>query len=86
MTSYRWSSLGAKMNVLDRVRRLVERLSPEPACAECLAERLDLSDDESAEPYLYELAGCQGFEVRIDACALCGKARKVIGKGAAKAA
>jgi len=35
-------------SVLDKVRGLIERLSPEPVCEECGAERLQLSTTSQA--------------------------------------
>lgn len=31
------------MTVLDKVRGLIERLSPEPICDDCISERLGMS-------------------------------------------
>lgn len=66
------------MTVLDQVRRLIERLSPEPVCDDCIAERLGLSVRQHANRKTRELAGRGGFERRIDACSLCGATRTVI--------
>lgn len=72
------------MTVLDDVRALIERLTPEPVCDDCIAERLSLSVRQHANRKTLELAGSPGFERRIDACSLCGATKKVIrraGKG-----
>ncbi|MGN6620566.1 MAG: hypothetical protein ACTHKR_05835 [Sphingomonas sp.] len=66
------------MRVVDQVRRLVDRLSPEPICDACIGERLGLSAREDAARAASELAGSDGFERRKAACALCGKTRPVI--------
>ena len=66
------------MTVLDDVRRLIERLSPEPVCDDCIAERLGLSIRQHANPKTRELAGTDGFERSKDACALCGATKLVI--------
>ena len=66
------------MTVLDDVRRLIERLSPEPVCDDCIAERLDLSVRQHANHKTRELAGSDGFERRKDVCTLCGATKLVI--------
>ncbi len=63
-----------------KVRALIERLGPQPVCDECIAERLDLAVLEPAELRTLELAGADGFERRLDACALCGTTKKVTRK------
>ncbi|HEU4961963.1 MAG TPA: hypothetical protein VFT56_16365 [Sphingomonas sp.] len=66
------------MTVLDQVRALIERLSPEPICDDCIAERLGLSVRQHANHKTRELAGAQGFERGKDVCALCGTVKLVI--------
>ena len=66
------------MTVLDDVRALVTRLSPEPVCDDCIAERLDLSVRQHANHKTRELAGSGGFERRKDPCSLCGTEKLVI--------
>jgi hypothetical protein len=66
------------MTVLEDVRRLIERLSPEPVCDDCIAERLDLSVRQHANHKTRELAGAGGFERSKDACTLCGAVKLVI--------
>lgn len=60
------------MTVLDQVRGLIERLSPEPICDDCISERLGLSVRQHANHKTRELAGMRGFERRKDICAICG--------------
>lgn len=64
--------------VLNRVRALIERLSPAPICDDCIAERLALSVRQHANHKTRELAGTDGFERRLDPCAICGTTKKVI--------
>ena len=64
--------------VLEKVRGLVERLSPEPICDDCITEKLSLSVRQHANHKTRELAGEHGFERRIDACTICGTAKTVI--------
>ena len=64
--------------VLERVRALVERLSPEPICDDCVARKLDLSVRQHANMKTRELAGAGGFERRKDVCSICGGDRIVI--------
>ena len=69
------------MTVLDQVRGLIERLSPEPACDDCIAERLGQSVRQHANHKTRELAGQGGFERRIADCSLCGATKKLIRRG-----
>lgn len=64
--------------VLEQVRGLIERLSPEPICDDCITERLGLSIRQHANHKTRELAGSEGFERVIEPCAICGAAKKVI--------
>lgn len=66
------------MTIVDEVRRLIERLSPEPVCDDCIAERLELSVRQHANHKTRELAGEHGFERSKDACSLCGTTKLVI--------
>lgn len=66
------------MTVLDEVRKLVERLSPEPVCDDCIAERLGLTVRQHANHKTRELAGAHGFERYKDSCALCGANKLII--------
>ena len=66
------------MTVLDDVRALVTRLSPEPVCVDCIAERLDLSVRQHANHKSRELAGTSGFERRKGRCSLCEADKLVI--------
>jgi len=66
------------MTVLEQVRKLIERLAPDPICDDCIAERLGLSVRQHANHKTRELAGAHGFERKVDACSLCGATKKVI--------
>ncbi|RJF91461.1 hypothetical protein [Sphingomonas cavernae] len=66
------------MTVLDKVRALIERLSPESICDDCITERLDLSATSQGNRKSRELAGADGFERHIDVCALCKRRKTVI--------
>lgn len=66
------------MAVADPVRALIERLSPEPVCDDCIVDTLKLSLPGHANRKTRELAGRDGFERTLGACSLCGGARKVI--------
>ena len=68
------------MTVLDDVRALVTRLSPEPVCDDCISERLHLSVRQHANRKTRELAGAGGFERRKDVCSLCDGEKLVIRK------
>jgi len=69
---------GGVMTVLDQVRGLIERLSPEPICDDCISERLGLSVRQHANHKTRELVGTRGFERQKDACSICGGDKKVI--------
>lgn len=66
--------------VRDQVSAFIERLAPEPVCDDCITERLGLSVRQHANHKTRELAGQAGFDRRLDICALCGAAKKVIRK------
>lgn len=66
------------MTVFDEVRGLIRRLAPEPICDDCITERLGLSVRQHANHKTRELAGIDGFERQIGACAICGTTKKVI--------
>lgn len=68
--------------VLEQVRALIERLSPEPICDGCITDKLGLSVRQHANHKTRELAGGDGFERRIEACAICGAVKKVIRQNA----
>lgn len=68
------------MTVLDQVRAFVSRLSPEPVCDDCIAERLDLTVRQHANHKTRELAGAEGFERRRGECSLCGQSKLVISR------
>ena len=66
------------MSVLDDVRAFVTRLSPDPVCDDCIADRLSLSVRQHANHKSRELAGTDRFERKRDSCSLCGKEKLVI--------
>ena len=66
------------MTILDDVERLVSRLSPEPVCDDCIAERLGLTVRQHANHKTRELAGSNGFERRKHVCSLYGETKLVI--------
>lgn len=66
------------MTVLDQVRGLIMRLSPEPVCEDCIAERLGLSVRQHANHQTRELVGDRGFKRSKDVCTLCGATKPVI--------
>lgn len=68
------------MTVLDRVRGLIERLSPAPICDDCISELLGLSVRQHANHKTRELAGTAGFERQKDVCSICGGNKVVIRK------
>jgi len=68
------------MTVLDQVRRLIERLSPEPICDDCISDKLSLTVRQHANHKTRELAGTRGFERRKDACVICASTKLVIRK------
>jgi hypothetical protein len=68
------------MTVLDDVSRFVTRLSPEPVCDDCIAERLGLPVRQHASHQTRELAGANGFIRSKGACSLCGATKLVIAR------
>lgn len=69
------------MTVLDEVRRLIERLGPEPICDDCISDKLGLSVRQHSNRKTRELAGANGFERRKDVCSICGATKLVIRHG-----
>jgi hypothetical protein len=59
------------MSTIEDVANLLRRLSPAPACDDCVAERLALAARQVANQRTRELAGSHGFERRRDICSLC---------------
>jgi hypothetical protein len=55
----------------DDIRKLIERLTPEPVCDDCIAERLQIGDPQAVSITTNELAGSNRFERRRDVCTLC---------------
>lgn len=68
------------MTVLDDVRGLIERLSPDQICDDCISERLALSVRQHANHKTRELAGSGGFDRQKGACSICGANKIVIRK------
>jgi hypothetical protein len=66
------------MAVIDDVRAFIARLSPEPVCDDCIAERLKLSGGQHPNHKTRELAGTDGFERRKAVCSLCSAEKLVI--------
>jgi hypothetical protein len=65
------------MDILERVRALVTRLTPEPVCDDCVADKLGMDDAGQASRKTHELAGSHGFERRLDRCSICGAHKNV---------
>lgn len=68
------------MTVFEDVERLITRLSPDPICDDCIAERLGHAHRQHANIKTRELAGMGGFERRKDICSLCFAEKLVIRK------
>lgn len=66
--------------ILGKVRRLVERLTPAPVCSACLADRLGDVPENEVQISLSELAAEREFARDNDTCSLCGEHRPVIRK------
>lgn len=69
---------GERVTILDEVRAFIARLSPQPVCDDCIAERLQLTLRQHADWKVRELAGSEGFERRKAECSLCGSTKLVI--------
>lgn len=63
--------------MVDRIHALISRLSPEPVCDACIAERLNLSTTQTANIKVREVVGTGGYERRRDICSLCFNERLV---------
>jgi hypothetical protein len=66
------------MTVRDEVAALIVRLSPDPICDDCIADKLGLTVRQHANRKTRELAGTNGYERRLDPCTMCGTTKKVI--------
>ena len=66
------------MTVLEQVRGLIDRLSPDPICDDCISERLGLSVRQRANHKTRKQAGTRGFERRKDGCAIWGVTKLAI--------
>ena len=66
------------MTVLDNVRDLIVKVSPEALCDDCIKDNLKLSVRQHASHKTRELAPVSGFDRREDACSACGKTKLVI--------
>jgi hypothetical protein len=65
------------MTESDQVRGLIDRLSPDAVCDDCIADRLQLADRKHAGVATRELAGSAGFVRSKGVCALCGGTKLV---------
>jgi len=72
--------MGGDGNGADQVRRMIERLAPEPICDDCIADKLELADGQSVAQASRELAGQDGFERARDRCTICGLSKRVTRK------
>lgn len=72
--------MNARETVAGRVAALIERLSPEAVCDDCITDRLALTVRQHANHKTRELAGTRGFERQHGPCSLCGATKKVIRK------
>lgn len=57
--------------MIDPIRKLIERLAPNPVCDDCIADRLSLADLERVSLAVNELAATSQFERRRNVCTLC---------------
>lgn len=64
--------------VFDQVRALIERLSPEPVCDDCISDRLGLPAGEHVHHKTTELSAMPGFERQKGPCSLCTAEKPVI--------
>ena len=65
------------MPKVDDISRLVVRLSPEPVCDDCIADRLGLSVRQQVAHRTRELGGVNGFVRSKGLCSLRGRLRSV---------
>ena len=72
--------MGGGSNGADQVRRMIERLAPEPICDDCIADKLELADWQGVAQASRELAGQDGFERARARCTICGLSKLVARK------
>ena len=66
------------MTILNDVINLIDQLSPDPICDDCIKVRLNLSVRQHANHKTRELEKTAGYDRRIDICSICGNSKKVI--------
>lgn len=66
------------VTVQNRVKALIERLSPDAICSPCIAERLGIEQNGTSERFANELVGLNGFERQVGPCAICGESKKAV--------
>lgn len=69
------------MTFRDDVKALIERISPEAICDDCVADKLGLTVRQHANHKTRELAGSGGFRRRRNVCGFCQIEKLVISKG-----
>ena len=63
---------------MDQVRGFIVRLSPNPVCDACIADRLGFGSVQRANRATRELVGQDGIERHRDICSLCFGEKVVI--------
>ena len=66
------------MTVLEDVRSLIENISRNAICDDCIANRLGLTVRQHANHKTRELSNGPAFDRRRDSCSVCGFVKLVI--------
>lgn len=66
------------MALFHKTRSLVTRLSPEPICDDCIADKLDIADISEVIIKTTELATNMGFEKINASCGICDQRKRVM--------
>lgn len=66
------------MTVLDKVRDLIIRCTPDAICDDCITDSLKLSVRQHANHKTRELANQVGFDRQKSECSVCGSNKKAI--------
>lgn len=66
------------MTVLERVRGLIVRLSPDAACDDCIAKEAGITPRQHANHKTRELAEKGGFVRQVGECVFCKRGDKKV--------
>lgn len=66
---------GFSMTVLEKIAKLVDQISPDCICDDCITQKLNLSVRQHANHKTRQLANGKAFHRQKEPCGYCGKAK-----------